>query len=68
MYYSPPPGIVPCMLTFKQSICSVSAVGSSKVGQQQGLVKCILTLILQIPKYVTNDQRFELLVLVSMLY
>ena len=45
----------------------VSDVGSSKVGQQQGLVKCILTLILQVPKYVTNDQRFELLVLVSIL-
>ena len=39
-------------------------IGSCIVGQQENLVRAVLTCITQIPQYVPADQRFDLLVLV----
>lgn len=56
-----------CLLSVLRVLLNItheSALGSSVVGSQPGLLCAILLCILQVPKSVPTEQRFDLLVLV----
>lgn len=46
-------------------IICFSALGSAKVGEQEGLISSALSCILDIPSHLQIEHRFDLLVLVS---
>lgn len=44
---------------------SISEWGSTKTGEQDGLIGTAMNCVLQVPKYLPQEQRFDIRVLVS---
>lgn len=62
------PGVVflSCLLSLLKVLLNIThenAYGSSTVGIQEGLISCVLLCVLQIPRCIPNEKRFDVLVL-----
>jgi len=51
----------------KEWLCWFAAYGSRLAGERHGIMEASLLLLLQTPNYVTEEKRFDVIVLVSMI-